>query len=216
MALITCPDCGREVSDKAVSCPQCGCLRQNASAQPGTDSPGPPFAVPSDLGVAPPDETWSQTHRPTRPAQPPLTPEPSPSAAHGLVGRIGAAGAVVIGLICLVVIFVQKQPPQPTLPSTAITLRVVGGFFGNDYEFTNASGEPLTNIHLTLRCTGETMDQHAETEVYWAELPVGASRCFPTGPTAYVRNLQKAELFGNVQQKGKRYQVNAIWTFLSK
>lgn len=25
MALIKCPDCGREVSDKASSCPQCGC-----------------------------------------------------------------------------------------------------------------------------------------------------------------------------------------------
>lgn len=26
MALITCPECGREISDKAVSCPGCGCL----------------------------------------------------------------------------------------------------------------------------------------------------------------------------------------------
>lgn len=25
MALITCPECGREISDKAVSCPGCGC-----------------------------------------------------------------------------------------------------------------------------------------------------------------------------------------------
>ena len=25
MALIKCPECGNEVSDKAVSCPQCGC-----------------------------------------------------------------------------------------------------------------------------------------------------------------------------------------------
>lgn len=25
MALITCPDCGREISDKAPSCPHCGC-----------------------------------------------------------------------------------------------------------------------------------------------------------------------------------------------
>lgn len=25
MALIKCPDCGREVSDKANACPNCGC-----------------------------------------------------------------------------------------------------------------------------------------------------------------------------------------------
>lgn len=25
MALIKCPECGKEISDKAVSCPQCGC-----------------------------------------------------------------------------------------------------------------------------------------------------------------------------------------------
>lgn len=25
MALIICPECGKEISDKAISCPHCGC-----------------------------------------------------------------------------------------------------------------------------------------------------------------------------------------------
>lgn len=30
MALIKCPECGREISDKAISCPGCGCpVEQN-------------------------------------------------------------------------------------------------------------------------------------------------------------------------------------------
>ena len=32
MALVKCPDCGREVSSSAVACPQCGCpVRKNTS-----------------------------------------------------------------------------------------------------------------------------------------------------------------------------------------
>lgn len=27
MALIKCPECGKEISDKAISCPHCGCPR---------------------------------------------------------------------------------------------------------------------------------------------------------------------------------------------
>lgn len=62
MAMIPCPECGRQISDRAPACPNCGCPCQDTSALPGpstqnraqTDSPGPPFAIPSDLGVAPP------------------------------------------------------------------------------------------------------------------------------------------------------------------
>ncbi len=32
MALITCPECGKEVSDRAASCPHCGCPLETASA----------------------------------------------------------------------------------------------------------------------------------------------------------------------------------------
>ena len=34
MALIACPECGREISDRAVSCPHCGCPVSVASAPP--------------------------------------------------------------------------------------------------------------------------------------------------------------------------------------
>ena len=30
MALITCPECGKEVSDKATTCPNCGCPLQQS------------------------------------------------------------------------------------------------------------------------------------------------------------------------------------------
>lgn len=37
MALINCPECGKEISDKAVSCPNCGCP-QNEFIQQPTDT----------------------------------------------------------------------------------------------------------------------------------------------------------------------------------
>ena len=33
MALITCPECGKEYSDKANACPNCGCPTNNVSVQ---------------------------------------------------------------------------------------------------------------------------------------------------------------------------------------
>lgn len=43
MALITCEDCGREVSERAQSCPSCGCptggFQINTAASPGTYAP---------------------------------------------------------------------------------------------------------------------------------------------------------------------------------
>lgn len=41
MALTTCEECGRAISDRAVSCPQCGMPRQPTSSQP----PRPPVRV---------------------------------------------------------------------------------------------------------------------------------------------------------------------------
>jgi hypothetical protein len=34
MALIQCPECSNDVSDKATSCPKCGCPLQPAPSQP--------------------------------------------------------------------------------------------------------------------------------------------------------------------------------------
>ncbi len=38
MALIKCPECGNQVSDKAAACPSCGCPVSDASSQPNQAS----------------------------------------------------------------------------------------------------------------------------------------------------------------------------------
>ena len=43
MALITCPECGKEISDKATACPNCGC----PVSQKQTYIPAPPTEIPS-------------------------------------------------------------------------------------------------------------------------------------------------------------------------
>jgi hypothetical protein len=50
VALVTCPDCGHEVSDTAPACPQCG----RPSGLPGRDQPVPlPVIPPKQLGDDP-------------------------------------------------------------------------------------------------------------------------------------------------------------------
>lgn len=34
MSLITCPECGKEISDKAAACPNCGCPNTKAIHKP--------------------------------------------------------------------------------------------------------------------------------------------------------------------------------------
>jgi uncharacterized membrane protein YvbJ len=39
MALVSCPECNRKVSDRATACPQCGCPISQTSMQVGTEKP---------------------------------------------------------------------------------------------------------------------------------------------------------------------------------
>ena len=48
MALMKCPDCGRDVSDQAPTCPNCG--RPIAAAQPGKQAPAPAKPVKKNSG----------------------------------------------------------------------------------------------------------------------------------------------------------------------
>lgn len=49
MALLKCPDCGRDVSDQAPACPNCGrpVLPNNSSSSPDSESPISTTAVPT-------------------------------------------------------------------------------------------------------------------------------------------------------------------------
>ena len=51
MALISCPECGRQISDRAASCPHCGCpgsgFSTNPSASPRAQTPTPAERAPA-------------------------------------------------------------------------------------------------------------------------------------------------------------------------
>jgi hypothetical protein len=56
MAIIKCPECGREISDKAAACPQCGCPQEAAAfggptGQPWASPPPLPPPIPLRLEI---------------------------------------------------------------------------------------------------------------------------------------------------------------------
>lgn len=53
MALINCPECGKEISDKAKSCPNCGCPIKEASIESAKEKkePFPDFPAVMDIGT---------------------------------------------------------------------------------------------------------------------------------------------------------------------
>src|SRR5712672_394986 len=49
MPLLQCPDCGNQVSDRAASCPKCGCPTKNSGPLPIADPA--PYVVPPGFAV---------------------------------------------------------------------------------------------------------------------------------------------------------------------
>ncbi len=58
MALINCPECGKEISDKAISCPNCGCPTNIIQKEEETELMQFPN-LPSDLNIGQQITNWS-------------------------------------------------------------------------------------------------------------------------------------------------------------
>lgn len=52
MALIDCPECSRQISDKAAACPHCGCPAKAAQPEPVKPPSDPPAQAPVQQNAA--------------------------------------------------------------------------------------------------------------------------------------------------------------------
>jgi hypothetical protein len=96
MPLVTCPDCGHDISDLAPTCIHCGRPMQTA-VHPAAAPASPPYAAePPRLDAAspgnPPPPARSAGERPMAPAAPATLPKPVAGIATVLV--IGGAGLI--------------------------------------------------------------------------------------------------------------------------
>jgi membrane protein YdbS with pleckstrin-like domain len=103
MALVTCPECGQQVSTGAVSCPHCGMVLSSGAAAGGAPSPGIVFAP----GAAPPV-----------PEQTLWEGRPSVSLVYGKLLRL------IVRLIVLIIIgYLVLVVALPALAETSADLR---------------------------------------------------------------------------------------------
>jgi membrane protein YdbS with pleckstrin-like domain len=103
MALVTCPECGQQVSTGAVSCPHCGMVLSSGAAAGGAPSPGIVFAP----GAAPPV-----------PEQTLWEGRPSVSLVYGKLLRL------IVRLIVLIIIgYLVLVVALPALEETSADLR---------------------------------------------------------------------------------------------
>ena len=91
MPLVTCPDCGRDVSTRAKACPNCGCPSEFFPKAPEPEEPKPAEAV-----AAPPE---------------PAAPEPAQAPSRDVPGkpRRDFVNAMMHG-------FEEPRKPVPTIP----------------------------------------------------------------------------------------------------
>ncbi|MGM9832501.1 MAG: YARHG domain-containing protein [Candidatus Limisoma sp.] len=101
MAMIICPKCGGQISDRAPRCPHCGYVRSNDN-QPQQPTPTPPAAP------APPAPQQQPTPTPQ------LTPTQRPTATSG--GKLNTthiviiAAALIVGIaICVAAILLTRD-----------------------------------------------------------------------------------------------------------
>lgn len=116
MALITCPECGHDMSDKAVSCPHCGYVLQpndiaatsqkNAAPGPAQEPAQPTPAQPTTVQpqpVANPGAPKPPSHEgEVPPAAPPIDSVPSPSRGKKKGHKALKIVLIVLALLLLV------------------------------------------------------------------------------------------------------------------
>ena len=103
MALVTCPECGQQVSTGAVSCPHCGMVLSSGAVAGGPPSPGIVFAP----GAAPPV-----------PEQTLWEGRPSVALVYGKILRL------FVRLIVLIIIgYLVRTVALPALAETSADLR---------------------------------------------------------------------------------------------
>ena len=91
MALIKCPECGREISDKATACPGCGCP-----------------VVPAPEPEAPPEQLAPDAIQATLPEQP-AQPAPVQATTPAQTKRIGCLTLVVIVVVVALIMAVARS-----------------------------------------------------------------------------------------------------------
>lgn len=107
MALIKCEDCGRDVSDKAPACPNCGCPVPTpaAGAQP------PPLPA----GTTPLPSAWTTSATDAPRLETVSSPTPALTHKQGL-STAAKVGLALIGLILLVAILLPGGGSDPAPP----------------------------------------------------------------------------------------------------
>jgi hypothetical protein len=149
LALITCPDCGREISDLAPACPNCGRPIAAAGSRPGI--------LPSNVGAAETRET----------------PRARAGFPYPLV--LGATLLLVLGAAGALVLTATQQRSQPAAspstapaataaPTIAVNARQAAGGGGRLPDINGISCDALEStvvhihVHLAIFVNGEEQE----------------------------------------------------------
>ncbi len=113
MALIKCPECGMEISDKAPSCPVCGCPMQPVTTNSSPKSNGNSVTTPQPQPA--PVQNLTPPYR--NPIPQPQPQQPAPKKKESAMGIIGLILSVffclpvfpVVGLILCIIAICDKK-----------------------------------------------------------------------------------------------------------
>lgn len=191
MALLPCPECGHQISDRAIACPQCGCPRTDAPAPSDpslasltqTDSPGPPFASPDDMDVAPQSAGQPKPPEAMRPAQPANL---SPGCGLALGSFV-----VVLGLFLLCVFFMAHDAADSSFLNLLLAIVLLGPSF-----CFISFGVPIINRSFRQIRSGQS---GASPQSTYVPLPVPIAR--PSSEKAFPSNQAGSSATSNSKPK---------------
>ena len=117
MALVTCPDCGKSISDAAPACPQCGRPMTPPTSKVITTPKGQKIRVPISSPSQPMAPVGSASiHQPVQ-----IEKTSKPLKAQGCLSGIVIAIAVVLGIAA-----VSSNPENKALGGFSTLLLVIG------------------------------------------------------------------------------------------
>lgn len=164
--IIKCPECGKEISDKATSCPNCGCPMQQSTQNEKQNFTGANQQIPTQSLPLPQPQQQSQSFQPI-----PSAPRPDP-LENDKNSKLGISALILsilgctfwLGILLAVIDLLKRDGRKKTCAIIAIIISAVWVFIGAAMIGSGNEKENTDNKNTIEKTRESQEEKEVETE----------------------------------------------------
>lgn len=191
MALIKCPECGNEISDKATACPHCGAPLSRTNSPNVTSQSSNSY---SDRYRAPENNSGKVS---------------ALSIIALILSVIGCT--YIFGIICAIIDLVKKDGRKKICSIIALCIGILWLFFIIIFGFSALDTETSTESTSTVETVSEeSFPTEVQSETVMETIEESASDADDKIPTEYKSALNKANSYSDIMHMSKQGIYNQL------